>query len=246
MINLTSTFVLDGERVSITLTDERGNISFTGVFDGGLGQCEGRIREAYDDSAAQSDDIETVLAIWDNRHLQGVDESDFAQHEDIQAAIAALINLDGKRFPEPLEGGRAEDFEDCDFNENDDLLDSRDIMKRIEYLNEFLCDLPDDVTSETYDPADDKNGDRSDAVEERQALRALEDDASGYAPDWQYGETLIHEDYFTDYAEELVKDTAGLPRDIPPYIVIDWEATAENLKVDYTEIVFKGQTFYIR
>lgn len=60
------------------------------------------------------------------------------------------------------------------------------------------------------------------------------------------GETLINEDYFTEYCEELVSDIGDLPRVIPSYIEIDWEATAENLKADYSTIEINGNTFYYR
>lgn len=38
-----------------------------------------------------------------------------------------------------------------------------------------------------------------------------------------------------DYAEELVSDCYGLPRDLPSFVAIDWEATWENLSYDYYE-----------
>jgi DNA repair ATPase RecN len=81
--------------------------------------------------------------------------------------------------------------------------------------------------------------------EELSSLEALNDQGSGYG-DWEHGETLIHESYFTDYCQELVSDIGDMPREIPDYIVIDWEATAENLKADYTELDFDGETYYMR
>ena len=247
----TANFVLDGNRIEITLDTERNYISFTGTAgDGSSGQVCGTIRKLYDESSTYSDDLETVLALWDEWHLKSVI---FEAESAIATARQALINLDQRRFPEEAEGGKAEDFEEADFNEHSDVIDSRDVIARIEYLRDFLADLPDDVSPATYDPEEmpdtgkpDPNGNRADAVEEFAALRELEEAASGYAPDWRYGETLIHSDYFTEYAEEMVKETAGLPRDLPSWLVIDWEATAQNLKVDYTEVTFKGETFYVR
>jgi hypothetical protein len=33
---------------------------------------------------------------------------------------------------------------------------------------------------------------------------------------------------------------------LPDWIVIDWDATADNLKVDYTEVEFDGVTYLVR
>jgi hypothetical protein len=85
-----------------------------------------------------------------------------------------------------------------------------------------------------------------DEVEELRTLKAFAEEGENYSSDWNYGATLIREGYFTQYAEELVKDIADLPRDIPSYIAIDWEKTAENLKVDYTPIEFDGETYLVR
>jgi hypothetical protein len=37
------------------------------------------------------------------------------------------------------------------------------------------------------------------------------------------------------YAEELVSDCYGLPRNLPSFVEIDWEATWQNLRYDYYE-----------
>ena len=64
--------------------------------------------------------------------------------------------------------------------------------------------------------------------------------------DFYYGETVIHEDYFTEYTEEMLKDCGYFPKDIPSWIVIDFEATAENVKQDYSEFMYEGDRYYIR
>ena len=107
----------------------------------------------------------------------------------------------------------------------DKVIDSRDIIDRIEELED------------TED---------EDEKEELAILTALAEEAEGYAPDWKYGEALIREDYFTDYCQELIEDIGDLPKNIPDYIVINWEETAENLKADYTEVDFDGVTYLIR
>lgn len=87
---------------------------------------------------------------------------------------------------------------------------------------------------------------QGDEGQELKALLALQDEAEGYAPDWRYGEALIREDYFVEYCQELVSDIGDLPRGIPNYLVIDWDKTADNLKVDYTEVDFDGTTYLVR
>jgi hypothetical protein len=78
------------------------------------------------------------------------------------------------------------------------------------------------------------------------ALKALAKEAEGCCEDWSHGATLIHHAYFVDYCEELLIDIGALPKDIPDYLVIDWNATAKNLKVDYAEVDFNGRTYFIR
>jgi hypothetical protein len=114
-----------------------------------------------------------------------------------------------------------------EISNSDDVIDSRDVIARIDEL---------------------ENDENLDLVEvaELDALKALAEEAEQYAEDWSYGSTLIRDSYFTDYAEELCKDIGQLPRDIPDYIVIDWEATAENLKADYTSVDFDGVEYWVR
>lgn len=136
---------------------------------------------------------------------------------------------------------------------SDNVIDSRDVIARIEELEDELRDLEDAAD----DAADDsvrlaeitaeidawKTGEEG---QELNALQALAAEASHYADDWQHGATLISLDYWPTYAQELVEDIGDLPRNIPDYIVIDWEATAGNIAVDYTEVDFGGVTYLVR
>ena len=133
-----------------------------------------------------------------------------------------------------------------DIDNAQDVLDSRDIIARIEELEAereaFAADKPEspqDVEFQVWNET-------TEGGEELAKLLALQSEAKDYSPDWAYGATLIRDTYFTDYAEEMTKDCEGLPRDIPSYIVIDWEATAENIKVDYTSVDFDGVTYWVR
>lgn len=110
-----------------------------------------------------------------------------------------------------------------------DVIDSRDVIARIEELEAIEADERD-----------------SDEQDELTALLKLQYQAEPYSDDWKYGATLISESYFTDYTEELLKDCGYLPAELPSWIVIDWEETAENVKVDYTSVEFDGVTYWIR
>ena len=77
-------------------------------------------------------------------------------------------------------------------------------------------------------------------------------DEADCSPDWSYGETLVHEDYFTEYIEELINDCYELPKgfnsgDWPwRHMTLDYEAAADEAKQDYIDVTFDGQTYYIR
>lgn len=131
-------------------------------------------------------------------------------------------------------------------------IDIRDIIARIEELEgeqeSFVIGAPDGTETPAPDQWAEENSD--DAAELALKL-SLMSDLAGYGGDEQWrGEwypiTLIPDDEFTDYCEELVSDIGGLPRDIPGYLVIDWKATANNLRVDYSEVEYEGETYLYR
>lgn len=121
---------------------------------------------------------------------------------------------------------------------SDDVIDSRDVIARIEELREERdASYGTDATwAENY----------PDDADELKALEALAEEASGYAADWTYGATLIRDSYFEEYARELVSDIGDLPKDLPHYIEIDWERTARNIQMDYTAVEFDGVTYWVR
>ena len=115
-------------------------------------------------------------------------------------------------------------------------IDSRDIIERIEEL---------ESERETLTALDDENG------EELKALKALAAECEHVA-DWVHGEQLIREDYFTQYIEDLIDDCYQLPKELTsgnwPYrhITIDYQAAADEVKVDYEKVDFDGVTYFIR
>lgn len=82
-----------------------------------------------------------------------------------------------------------------------------------------------------------------DELEQIDEINKIEDELGR---EFDYGVTLVHEDYWEEYVEDLLKDCGYISTDIPSWIEIDWEATANNVKVDYTEVEYQGQTYYGR
>lgn len=72
------------------------------------------------------------------------------------------------------------------------------------------------------------------------------------SPDWSYGETLIHENYFTAYIEEVIHDCYEMPKEFDGgkwpfnHMSMDWEAAAEEALQDYNTIDADGEAYYIR
>jgi hypothetical protein len=120
---------------------------------------------------------------------------------------------------------------------NADIIDSRDVIARIEELEELL---------RVSDPAD-SEGDYEQLQEELETLQNFAIDGENNVEDWKYGATLIRDSYFTEYAEQLAGEIGAIdPNAGWPLAHIDWDAAAEALKIDYTEIEFDGETYYAR
>lgn len=81
--------------------------------------------------------------------------------------------------------------------------------------------------------------------EELKTLKALAEQCEGNG-DWEHGEALIRGSYFEDYCQKLCEDIGDIPKDLPHYIVIDWEATARNIEIDYSEVDFDGVPYLMR
>ena len=149
---------------------------------------------------------------------------------------------------------------------SEDIIDSRDVIKRIEELEEERQDLVDELqeAQEEYDTSE-EDGEYGAAEEEAlktavQRLRVWDDaneeelaslkalaEAGEDSPDWTTGETLIRESYFEDYARELAEDIGAIQKDMSwPCNHIHWDAACDELKQDYIEIDFDGVTYFIR
>ena len=75
-----------------------------------------------------------------------------------------------------------------DITNMDDVIDSRDVIARIEELAE-------EIDANESDPDTYSSDEHETMRSELAALQALADEASGYAEDWECGETLIRDPY---------------------------------------------------
>jgi hypothetical protein len=132
---------------------------------------------------------------------------------------------------------------------SDDLIDVRDIIERVEELCEEQSDFEGDHEGADWADAN------PDEASELATLQSLLSDLKGNGGDheWEgdwYPVTLIRDSYFEDYARELVEDCVfgNIPKEhgLPAWIEIDWEATARNVRVDYSAVEFEGSTYWYR
>jgi hypothetical protein len=154
-----------------------------------------------------------------------------------------------------------------EISNSDDVIDSRDVIARIEELREERDDLQIefDEANETHadeDNQDDraaayadvelaaqalKEWDESEEAEELNMLESLASEAEGYAADWQHGATLIRDSYFKEYAQELAEDIGAIDSNASwPNTCIDWDQAARELQTDYTSVEFGNVTYWVR
>jgi len=137
-----------------------------------------------------------------------------------------------------------------DYIDTRDLIEKRDELKQ-QILDSFLetfkhyedqTECFDDILFEEEEIQNWKE-DWLDEIAEICEIEKIEDELGS---EFEYGVTLIHEDYFEEYTEELLIDCGYISKDFPSWIEIDWEATANNVKQDYTEVEYQGETYYGR
>lgn len=85
-------------------------------------------------------------------------------------------------------------------------------------------------------------------AEELDTIKRIDSVEDEVGSEFEHGVTLIEEGDFVDYCKELVSDLGVLPSELPFYIEsnIDWEGVAEDLKADYSELEYEGNTYLFR
>jgi hypothetical protein len=157
-----------------------------------------------------------------------------------------------------------------DISSNDDMVDVRDLIERFEELETEHEDLVDALDSarenmEAIEEGDEALEEAKEEFKEKEEelktweeengefkeLKELLEDLCGNGGDHQwrgdwYPSSLINDSYFTEAMQDLVVDIGDLPKDIPSYLEIDWEKTANNLQQDYSSVEWEGTTFWYR
>jgi chromosome segregation ATPase len=162
----------------------------------------------------------------------------------------------------------------CNFDNNDNFIDSRNVISAIEDFETEIEDIESDIDElqEEVDELEEKRTDEEDdeaieafnkdiekveskiqekkdeklvLVAELEILTDLQDEFEGYC-DWKHGETLIRWNRIDEYLKDEVSDLGYIPEDFPHWIVIDWDETCDNLKADYTSGYFDGIEYWVR
>lgn len=133
-----------------------------------------------------------------------------------------------------------------EYIKHEDVLDVRDIA---EYTREAAA-VVDDAENYTEDEC-------TEAAEALKAYAEAFNDLTNidHGENWEAladawdeleGPTAIRESYWVEYIEGYLKEIGYLPQDLPWWIVIDWEKTAEHVKEDYTGFELDGVTYFIQ
>ena len=113
--------------------------------------------------------------------------------------------------------------------EKEDVLDSRDLQERIDYLESFDEEELDDSEKE-----------------ELESLKELKEESD--FGEWDWGQFFIKRGYWVEYCENMVKDIGDLPRELPSYIQnnIDWDGVADDIEQDYSVVNFGREEYLTR
>lgn len=141
-----------------------------------------------------------------------------------------------------------------DISNSDDIIDSRNVIARIEELEDELKEAHEQLVEdagatedfETFLSAGGFGDSFEEEIRELLQLRELAEQGEGYS-DWRHGATLIRDSYFKTYAMDYADDIGAIKRDAGwPNSCIDWDQAADELQMDYTAIEFDGVTYWVR
>ena len=129
-------------------------------------------------------------------------------------------------------------------NNRMDIIDSRDVERLLEFLEDEL-EIFRDEEGDIIEPEGGIPENHANTFREWKIIRSLSNEGSMNAGDWDSC-AMIRQSYFTEYCKEMLQECGDLPKDIPWYIAIDWEMTSENMMQDYVEVDYVGVTYYVR
>ena len=133
------------------------------------------------------------------------------------------------------------------------ILDTRDLAERREALKQeildsFLENFPhyEEMTESFEDilfEEEEIESWKEYFEEELQEIEEINSIEVELGSEFEYGVTLVDVDDWEEYVEELLEDLGYIPKDFQSWIEIDWESTANNVKVDYTEVTYQGNSY---
>jgi len=144
-----------------------------------------------------------------------------------------------------------------DYNENSEQIDDKEdelseLRERLDDLDEVknaseisrIKNLIDEIRVDVKFLTDINTSIKADIEALRKELEPIQAFLQEFE-NYNNDDTLIHEDYFQTYAQQIAEDCGGDTREWP-FCHIDWEAAAEALQMDYTCVDFDGETYYVR
>ena len=133
------------------------------------------------------------------------------------------------------------------------VLDTRDLIERRDELKEGILNS----FLETFEHYKERTESFEDILFEEEEIQEWKEDWEDdlqeidqidkieytLGNEFEYGVTLVREDYWEEYVEDLLIEIGYLPKDLPCWIEIDWASTAYNVKKDYEEVLYQGDTY---
>ena len=86
---------------------------------------------------------------------------------------------------------------------------------------------------------------KEDFEDELKEIEEIDDIENEVGSEFEYGVTLVDVDDFEDYCEELMEDFGYINKDTPQLIKnnIDYRGIAEDMKYDYIEVTYQGNSY---
>jgi hypothetical protein len=105
----------------------------------------------------------------------------------------------------------------------------------IVFLQQLVMEVEENVEGRYYEDSE---------VEELIDLLEFKNSFWKYNTGWVRGEPLIEWSTTETYFEEMCRDVGYISKDLPDFIVINWEQTAQNMLRDYADCVIGDYTYY--
>ena len=138
-----------------------------------------------------------------------------------------------------------------------DILDTRDLIETRESLQNQIIEAFNEVFNTDYQSFEDIDLEDTEQkynetkleefnevwTEELEHLKEIEEIETTFSGEFEYGVTLVNDNDFVEYVEELLVDIGYIPKNMPSWIEIDYEKTANNVEQDYTTVSYRGNDY---